>query len=163
MMNLWMDTARIRWTVRHKQHIRQEACFLGNRFIPPHSALSRPVWPIKQTLRIRTHPTKKAPCKPVNAAVKNNRIIYGKSRPGLLRSSDAQGGFSNIKHHNSLHTDCRCWRCGRQNRIVYHSAGQALCGSMCRGGETNGGRPLPHCPLWADRPHPRHPVRRAGV
>ena len=89
-----MDTARIRWTVRHKQHIRQEACFLGNRFIPPHSALSRPVWPIKQTLRIYTDtPTKKAPCKPVNATVKNNRIIYGKSRPGLLRSSDAQGGF----------------------------------------------------------------------
>ena len=54
MMNLWMDTARIRWTVRHKQHIRQEACFLGNRFIPPHSALSRPVCPIKQTLRIYT-------------------------------------------------------------------------------------------------------------
>ena len=22
-MNLWMDTAPIRWTVRHKQHIRQ--------------------------------------------------------------------------------------------------------------------------------------------
>ena len=31
MMNLWMDTAQTRWTVRHKQHIRQEACFFGNR------------------------------------------------------------------------------------------------------------------------------------
>lgn len=30
-MNLWMDTAQTRWTVRHKQHIRQEACFFGNR------------------------------------------------------------------------------------------------------------------------------------
>ncbi len=26
MMNLWMDTAQTRWTVRHKQHIRQEVC-----------------------------------------------------------------------------------------------------------------------------------------
>ena len=50
-MSLWMDTAPIRWTVRHKQHIRQEACFLRNRFIPPYSPLPRPVWPIKQTLR----------------------------------------------------------------------------------------------------------------
>ena len=39
---------------------------------------------------------------------------------------------------------------GGKNRIVYHSAGQTLCGSMRRGGETNGGRPLPHCPLWSD-------------
>ena len=31
MMNLWMDTAQTRWTVRHKQHIRQEVCFFGNR------------------------------------------------------------------------------------------------------------------------------------
>ena len=31
MMNLWMDTAQTRWTARHKQHIRQEACFFGNR------------------------------------------------------------------------------------------------------------------------------------
>ena len=30
-MNLWMDTAQTRWTVRHKQHIRQEVCFFGNR------------------------------------------------------------------------------------------------------------------------------------
>ena len=30
-MNLWMDTAQTRWTVRHKQHIRQELCFFGNR------------------------------------------------------------------------------------------------------------------------------------
>ena len=31
MMNLWMDTAQTRWTVRHKQRIRQEVCFFGNR------------------------------------------------------------------------------------------------------------------------------------
>ena len=41
-MNLWMDTAQTRWTSRHKQHIRQEACFFGNRdflllFITPRS------------------------------------------------------------------------------------------------------------------------------
>ena len=30
-MNLWMDTAQTRWTVRHKQHIRQEVCFFENR------------------------------------------------------------------------------------------------------------------------------------
>ena len=30
-MNLWMDIAQTRWTVRHKQHIRQEVCFFGNR------------------------------------------------------------------------------------------------------------------------------------
>lgn len=29
MMNLWMDTAQTRWTARHKQHIRQEACFFA--------------------------------------------------------------------------------------------------------------------------------------
>ncbi len=29
MMNLWMDTAQTRWTVRHKQHIRQEVCFFA--------------------------------------------------------------------------------------------------------------------------------------
>ena len=29
MMNLWMDTAQTRWTVRHKQHIGQEACFFA--------------------------------------------------------------------------------------------------------------------------------------
>ena len=28
-MNLWMDTAQTRWTVRHKQHIGQEACFFA--------------------------------------------------------------------------------------------------------------------------------------
>lgn len=28
-MNLWMDTAQTRWTVRHKQHIRQEVCFFA--------------------------------------------------------------------------------------------------------------------------------------
>ena len=28
-MNLWMDTAQTRWTARHKQHIRQEACFFA--------------------------------------------------------------------------------------------------------------------------------------
>ena len=52
-MNLWMDTAQTRWTVRHKQHIRQEVCFFLLPFITPHSPLSRLVWPIKQTLRIR--------------------------------------------------------------------------------------------------------------
>lgn len=26
-----MDTAQTRWTVRHKQHIRQEVCFFENR------------------------------------------------------------------------------------------------------------------------------------
>ena len=55
MMNLWMDTAQTRWTARHKQHIGQEACFFGNRlpasFYTPTQPLSRPVWPIKQTLR----------------------------------------------------------------------------------------------------------------
>lgn len=75
-MNLWMDTAQTRWTARHKQHIGQEACFFGNRlpasFYTPHVApLSRPVWPIKQTLQIRTPPEKKAPCKSANAEVKN--------------------------------------------------------------------------------------------
>ena len=30
MMNLWMDTAQTRWTVRHKQHIRQEVCFFAD-------------------------------------------------------------------------------------------------------------------------------------
>ena len=54
------------------------------------------------------------------------------------------------RKRNSLHADCRRWRCGRQNRIVYHSAGQTLCGSVRWRGETNGGRPLPHRPLWAD-------------
>ena len=47
----------------------------------PHSPLLHPVWPIKQTLRIRTPPEKKAPCKPANAEVKK-RIIHGESRPG---------------------------------------------------------------------------------
>ena len=28
-MNLWMDTAQTRWTVRHKQHIGQKACFFA--------------------------------------------------------------------------------------------------------------------------------------
>ena len=75
-MNLWMDTAQTRWTARHKQHIGQEACFFGNRlpasFYTPRSLLSRSVWPIKQTLRIRTPPEKKAPCKSANAEVKTN-------------------------------------------------------------------------------------------
>lgn len=51
-----MDTAQTRWTVRHKQHIRQEVCFFADfllPFITPYSPLSRLVWPIKQTLRIR--------------------------------------------------------------------------------------------------------------
>ena len=39
--------------------------------MPPRSLLSRSVWPIKQTLRIRTPPEKKAPCKSANAEVKN--------------------------------------------------------------------------------------------
>ena len=62
-MNLWMDTAQTRWTARHKQHIGQEACFFGNRlpasFYTPRSPLSRPVWPIKQTLRITENPLRR--------------------------------------------------------------------------------------------------------
>lgn len=33
-MNLWMDTAQTRWTVRHKQHIGQEACEAAADFNP---------------------------------------------------------------------------------------------------------------------------------
>ena len=47
----------------------------------PHSPLSHPVW-AKQTLRTRTPPAKKAPCKPAKAKVKDNRITYGERRPG---------------------------------------------------------------------------------
>lgn len=51
------------------------------------------MWPIKQTLRIRTPPEQKAPCKSANAEVKK-QITHGESRPGHLRSSDAQGGIN---------------------------------------------------------------------
>ena len=85
-----MDTAQTRWTVRHKQHIRQEVCFFGNRlpasFYNPTEAS---VAPHVDDKAIRTPPEKKEPCKPANAEIKDNRITYGESRPMHLRSSDA--------------------------------------------------------------------------
>ena len=47
-MNLWMDTAQTRWTVRHKQHIGQEACFFAGGSVGRAFSVCAPCLPHRE-------------------------------------------------------------------------------------------------------------------